>query len=301
MKQGQGSVRSERPVGSYPSQPLCDKAQPANEREAQAPEAPAALPEEELPEIHEATKVVLLPVNPYLAHVYWRIAPGDLREIGKVLAKPDLQAQPILRFYDITDVHPEDIEAHRWFDVEIDLRTGNWYVHLERPAKSCCIDLGLRIKGRKFRPLARSNVALTPRDRPSEKTEESFLPLGVVSRAFETVDMPGIEPREPAKTPPKRPQVGGLPPPLDKELEPRELWTFRITTPEEIERKVEWVYQQRMREQAGATPQGKHIYMRRHPGRGVADITELSELSFRAGMSASWTTSAESPKKRRQR
>ncbi|MGA9057000.1 MAG: DUF4912 domain-containing protein [Terriglobia bacterium] len=129
----------------------------------------------EFPHFYEHTRVVLLPVNPYLVHVYWEVPPHDLKEIKKLLGRPALRAQPVLRFRDITSIIFDGTNAHSHFDVDIDLGAGNWYVHLWGPAKSYCVDLGLRTNDGQFHPLARSNIAQTPRARPSGRAEETYM------------------------------------------------------------------------------------------------------------------------------
>jgi hypothetical protein len=129
----------------------------------------------EFPHFHENPRVVLLPVNPYLVHVYWEVAQDDLKEIKKLLGRPALRAQPVLRFSDVTCIIFDGTNAHSQFDVDIDLGAGNWYVHLWAPGKSYFVDLGLRTQDGQFHPLARSNIAETPRAWPSGKAEETYM------------------------------------------------------------------------------------------------------------------------------
>ena len=304
MKKRQGSAKSKRSTRRGRLSPaLRDNARSASQKEDKTPQAPAFWPEEEgeLPDFYEETKVVLLPVNPYLAHVYWGIAPTDHKEIERVFAKLDRQAQPVLRFYDVTDVNFEGIDAQSWFDVEIDLRAGNWYVHLQRPARSYCIDLGLRIKGEGFRRLARSNVAEMPRAWPSEKIEEGFLPGEADHARGQTIVPPVIDAAAAAKIPPELSPDGAPQRPDDKGPEPKELRIFRAATPGEMEGKVAEVYQQRMREWSGAAPEGRHTGKSPCPGEELADLTQLSERSFRTGTSAGRMTSVESHTEKRER
>lgn len=129
----------------------------------------------EFPHFYEHARVVLLPVNPYLVHVYWEVAPDDLKEIKKLLGRPALRAQPVLRFCDITCIIFDGTNAHSQFDVDIDLGAGNWYVHVWGPEKSYCVDLGLRTEDGQFHSIARSNIAETPRAWPSGKVEETYM------------------------------------------------------------------------------------------------------------------------------
>jgi len=145
----------------------------------------------EFPHFYEHTRVVLLPVNPYLVHVYWEVAPDDLKEIKKLLGRPALRAQPVLRFCDITCIIFDGTNAHSQFDVDIDLGAGNWYVHLWSPDKSYCVDLGLRTDDSQFHPMARSNIAQTPRAWPSGRAEETYMLVEGDYHRVEAVPPPG--------------------------------------------------------------------------------------------------------------
>jgi hypothetical protein len=283
---------------------------------------------EELPDIAEETKVVLLPVNPYLVHVYWGIAANDLEEIGRVSGQPGRRAQPVLRFYDITQVDFGGTSASSWFDVEINLRAGSWYVHLQSPAKSYCIDLGLRTEGGGFHRLARSNAAETPRAWPSDKVEESYLLVEEDYHRVETV-VPPMKPTHAAETLPEPRWVGELyrreeirpqpqkprisarfetvvPPVEPAEVaetlpgppsaseqhhgkenpEPKELRFLRTAASGEMERKLAELYQRRMRERLGFAPKAGGTDDPQPSRKERADLTELSERSFRAGLSS---------------
>jgi len=120
------------------------------------------------------TRVVLLPVDPYLVHAYWRLAPQDLEKAYTLLAEYGQQAQAALKFYDVTHIIFDGANAHASFEVNIELGVGNWYVHLWSPGRSYCVDLGFRTEGGGFLPLARSNVAETPRAQPSARVEERY-------------------------------------------------------------------------------------------------------------------------------
>ena len=170
------------------------------------PDAPVAEPVPnvvtrpgKLPESYGQTRVVVLPIHPYLVHVYWEIAPDCVEENLKRLPEVDRPPQPCLRFYDVTYIDFDGTNAHSWFDVEIDLWAGNWYVELWSANKSYCVDLGLRSPAGIFLPLARSNIAQTPPDQPSVNVTErySFVPpenlREHVERGGTPFDLPGSE------------------------------------------------------------------------------------------------------------
>jgi len=132
---------------------------------------------EDLPNSYGETRVALLPVDPYLVHVYWEITKNDVERAKSQLGKAYAGARPVLRFYDITYLIFDGNTPHHTFDVEIDLRTRNWYVPLWSPEKTYVIDIGFKTTEGLFYSLARSNVAQTSRAWPRPTTEKGvFLP-----------------------------------------------------------------------------------------------------------------------------
>ncbi len=258
---------------------------------------------EELPEIDEETKVVLLSVNPYLVHVYWGMAAHQLEELGRIFKCPGTPAQPVLRFYDITQVNFDGTNAVSWFDVEIDLRAKNWYIHLESPGKSYCVDLGLRTAKGEFHRLSRSNVAETPRAGPSDKVEEHYLLVEGDYSRVESVAAP-VARAQTAKTP-----LGGLEEGKTTGAEVKEVLTatffvgeerggrvkgeeagerriFPTMPPEEVQRMVTDHYRQQGQERSGMASKTSGPGEAQSTGKESPDLTELSEKSFRSGISS---------------
>jgi len=121
-----------------------------------SPGLPSLADDGDLPEWPGPPKVTLLAVDPYLVHVYWDF---DLAKLP-----PDTTAA-VLRFYD----------AATHFDVDVDLRTRNWYVPLWSPAKTYYADLGAITAAGEFIPLVRSNTIQTPRGWPVAEVEHRFV------------------------------------------------------------------------------------------------------------------------------
>jgi hypothetical protein len=130
---------------------------------------------DDLPAWYDETRVILLPVDPYLIHVYWDVASCDLEKAKRCLGRKSRQAQATLRFYDITNVIFDGTNAHSSFDVDIELQARSRYVPLWSPEKSYCVDLALKAPGGLFYVIARSNAAETPRAWPSPKVDERYM------------------------------------------------------------------------------------------------------------------------------
>jgi hypothetical protein len=286
---------------------VTDKVAPAQEGGVETPEEGRAAREcerGELPSCDEETKVVLLAVNPYLVHVYWGIAARDQEELGRVFSRLGPRARPVLRFYDVTHVSFEGTNTPSWFEVEITLGAGSWYVHLESPAKAYCVDLGFRAEEGGFRRLARSNVAETPRASPSDRVEESYLLVEGDSPGAGRVVPPEAASQERGAASPRGPKALGLglrkgfgPQAGDvlrrasayggpQGAEAKELRTFPTAAPGEIERKLAEFYWESRWEVSGSAPKGSSAGEPRPAGRERADFTEMGERSFRPGQSS---------------
>lgn len=276
----------------------------------------------------EETKVVLLPVNPHLVHVYWEISARDLEEVGRLFSRLGPRAQPVLRFYDTTQAELHSVDSARGFEAVIALGAEKWYVRLENPASSYCIDLGLRMPGGSFHRLARSNVAEMPKAGPSDRLGERYLVVEGDHPPAEVVVAPEdfiAESRTvPAYAVPQRqeenwPERSGASAPvpvyaehpgeegnvaadqrvspgrplydewqgngdIDQELEGARL--SRAPRPENVERQLAESYQQPRWERVWWEPGVRGREESRAATNRCADLTEMSERSFRAGLSS---------------
>jgi hypothetical protein len=298
--------------GATSPQGVTDEVGPAQEGEVETSEEERAALEcepGELPSCDEETKVVLLAVNPYLVHVYWGIAARDQEELGRVFSRLGPRARPVLRFYDVTHVSFEGKTPPSWFEVEIALGAGNWYVHLESSAKAYFVDLGFGAAGGGFRRLARSNVAEIPRASPSDRVEESFLLVEGDKPSAERVVPPVVASEERGAASPRDPKASGLGLPKGfgsqagdvvrrasaysgpqgteaKRPDSKEVRIFGTAAPGEIERKLVEFYRESRREVSGSAPKDSSAGKPRPAGKKRADFTEMSERSFRPGQSS---------------
>ncbi|MEA3385385.1 MAG: DUF4912 domain-containing protein [Thermodesulfobacteriota bacterium] len=121
------------------------------------------------------SRVVLLPVEPYLIHAYWDVTSNDIEKAKQRLGDDYGQSQAILRFYDVTNIIYDGTNAHGFFDVDIDLQAKDWYVDLWSPDKSYFVDLGFKTRDDFCLSLARSGVAKTPCAGPAPKADEHYM------------------------------------------------------------------------------------------------------------------------------
>lgn len=128
-----------------------------------------------LPSSYDATRVVLLPVEPYLVTVYWELSPHDLKKVSRLSQTYARKANTILRFYDVTHSIHDNKNVASFFDISVDFKAGNWYVHLWSAEKLYFVELGIRTDSGRFFPIATSNTAEVPPALPSTHSDEDYL------------------------------------------------------------------------------------------------------------------------------
>ena len=136
----------------------------------------------ELPESYGKTRVVVLAVDPCVLHIYWEVAPGELKKARDKLGEAYGRSQAVLRFYDITNIIFDGTNAHGSFDVDVDLGEKKRYVHLWSPEKSYFVDLGFKTGDGQFVALVRSNTAETP---PANLAPEAEARYGLVTGDYD--------------------------------------------------------------------------------------------------------------------
>ena len=168
----------------------------------------------DLPDSYGETRAVLLPVEPYLVHVYWEVTSVELEKAKHRLGDEYGRSQTVLRCYDITNIIFDGTNAHGTFDVHIDLQAKNWYVSLRSPDKSYFVELGFKTEDSRFYPIARSNIAETPRARPAPKSDEHYMLVAGDYDLLETVPAPidvqpsyGLTPSRASRAEPELPSA----------------------------------------------------------------------------------------------
>jgi len=121
------------------------------------------------------SRVVLLPVGPYLIHAYWDVTGNDIEKAKQQLGDDYGQSWTVLRFYDVTNIIYDGTNAHSFFDVDIDLQAKDWYVDLWSSDKSYFVDLGFKTGDGFFLSLARSSIVKIPCSRPAPKVDEHYM------------------------------------------------------------------------------------------------------------------------------
>ncbi len=142
-------------------------------RSADKPDATTDV--EDLPVSYDEDRIALLVRDPYWVHVYWDITRETLAKAQEALGERWREAKSILRVHDVTGVEFDGTNANSYFDIEIAGGAGNWYINVQVPNRAYCVEIGLLSVTGEFIVLARSNVAATPRDVPSDITDEEWM------------------------------------------------------------------------------------------------------------------------------
>lgn len=129
---------------------------------------------EELPAFYGENKIALMARDPYYAFTYWEVTSQRYEDTKRLLG-PDVRL--VLRVYDVTDIHFDGKNARSYFDIEVYDMTGSWYININRPNRSFCIDLGALAPDGRFLTLVRSNAVTMPRDTVSDVVDEEWMLL----------------------------------------------------------------------------------------------------------------------------
>jgi len=146
--------------------------------------SPVRLPRE-LPLGYGEDKIVLQTRDPWWIHTYWEITPKTQDSLKEMLGADFFRSKKILRCYDVSHIIFDGKNAHRFFDIEINDYTNNWYIDTGSPGTSWIVDLGILLPDNRFITIVRSNVAHTPLEGPSWITDEEWMvPEEVFARLY---------------------------------------------------------------------------------------------------------------------
>lgn len=140
----------------------------------QAPGLPRPMPQE-LPQQYGQDKIVLQVRDPWWIHAYWEISSSTQERLKNELKDGFYRAKCILRIYDVSQIIFNGRNANRFFDIQINEHSNNWYIDTGGPGRSWCVDLGLLLTEARFITIVRSNTVSTPIEGPSWITDEEWM------------------------------------------------------------------------------------------------------------------------------
>ncbi|MDD4955419.1 MAG: DUF4912 domain-containing protein [Candidatus Omnitrophica bacterium] len=117
-----------------------------------------------LPLRYSDNRITILPRDPWWIYTYWDISEQRINEvISSIPVYERENLKWILRVYDLTGIFNFDgNNANSFFDIGIHFEANNWYVNVNQPERSWCVEIGLVNPAGKFFMVARSNVIKTP-------------------------------------------------------------------------------------------------------------------------------------------
>lgn len=130
---------------------------------------------QDLPSQYTRDRIVIQVRDPWWIHAYWQIRQETLRKLEAQLKEEFYKAKRILRIYDVSDIIFDGANAHRFFDILINVQTNNWYINTAIPGRSWCVDFGLLLSDGRFIVILRSNSVETPEASPSNITDEEWM------------------------------------------------------------------------------------------------------------------------------
>ncbi len=130
---------------------------------------------QELPVGYGQDKVVLQVRDPWWLHSYWEISGGTRERLQRELGDSFHSAKVVLRVYDVSHIVFDGKNAHRYFDIEVGFGATSWYIDNVGPARSWCVEVGLRLASGEFIAISRSNIVYTPLEGPSWITDEEWM------------------------------------------------------------------------------------------------------------------------------
>ncbi|APT71891.1 hypothetical protein BG95_02790 [Thermosipho sp. 1063] len=130
-------------------------------------------PEIDLPKSYNKNRLVLMPVNPNWIHAYWDFNYETLENIKKLPKEYKL----VLRVYDVTFIEFNGKNAHRTFEIRLNIDMKNYYINVPMPNADYLSEIGYITPDGSFYPLIRSNVCKTPPNSPSNSTRERWLDI----------------------------------------------------------------------------------------------------------------------------
>lgn len=137
-----------------------------------------------LPAGYNSTQLRLLAKDPYTIYAYWEIAESSYRSIVDIIGDRGMShARRILRFYDVSLIEFNGMNAHSYFDIDVGDNANNWYVKLWKDGVSYIADLGLILPEGRFFSLCRSNSVQTPRQSYSPRRDEIWMKVAPESPA----------------------------------------------------------------------------------------------------------------------
>lgn len=134
----------------------------------------------ELPEKYGEDTLVAMPRDPWWAFAYWEVSEKTVKQAQEKLGAQLHGSQIVLRVVeapvrDTSGNVPELAKAGTPFDIPVGTLMGSWYLQLEPPGRSFCLELGYSTPNGKFISLVQSNLLRLPGKSGSEDPDSEWM------------------------------------------------------------------------------------------------------------------------------
>jgi hypothetical protein len=116
---------------------------------------------EEPPCAYDINRVVILPVDPTFAFLYWEVREDTLNSMFQQFG---YDSKLTVRIYDVTNVEFNGLNANEWWDVEVYNRIGTWYLKHFKGDRNLVVDIGVLSSDGNYHVIHRSKTIYFPRD-----------------------------------------------------------------------------------------------------------------------------------------
>ncbi len=124
------------------------------------------------PSSYGADLIVLQPRDPKWLHAYWEVTEPTLASGRQRLEREGSCVALTLRVCELEN--PEGRDPVRWFDIALTEGSADRQIEVTPPDRSWRVEIGLKSIQGTFLALAKSNIARTPPDRPSDQVDEHW-------------------------------------------------------------------------------------------------------------------------------
>ena len=127
-----------------------------------------------MPASESLSQVTFLPRDPQWAYVFWTISPADLKRSAAAGGQ-----QLCLRLADVTGLVLGASHPHALQEVVLQANATEWYLPVPLCDRDYRVELGYRLGGGGWLPLAVSSVARMPAEGPSPVVADAFVPFSL--------------------------------------------------------------------------------------------------------------------------
>ena len=139
------------------------------QKHGQAVEEGILVEEIYIPHRYNETRITAMVKDPEWVYTYWDIEQNlvdNLELRNRRLA---------VRVYDVTEVSFDGGNAHYFFDIDVTVDSGSWFIKIPESNRNYCLDIGYFDSEGRFQTLARSNIVSVPRNGVSDVYDERWM------------------------------------------------------------------------------------------------------------------------------